>query len=364
MRLTPALVWTLEDGGAEPLPLDRRLLPLLETIAETGSLAAAVAARGLSYRAAWGLLRDYKQKFGVPIVELSRGRGARLAPAGQALLTAQRTAAQRIGRILPALALDLGGRSEERQPLLRLSMAASHDLALASLRDTLPASAGLAVEISFMGSLHALRQLDAGQVDVAGFHVPLDAHPGDASTPFRRYLRARRDRLVGLFEREQGLMLRPGNPARVRSFRDIARKGLRFVNRQRGSGTRLLIDRLIAAAGLEPATLAGYTTEEFTHPAVAAMVASGAADAGFGLRAAAVEQRLAFVPLVRERYYLAVRASALTTPAVRRLLGELRGERFARIVDRLPGYRRMAASAPFGLDALDIQRDHAAGALR
>lgn len=353
MHLTPELVWTLEGCGAEALPLDRRLLPLLEAIAETGSLAAAVAARGVSYRAAWGLLRDYEQKLGVPIVELSRGRGAHLAAGGEALVTAQRTAAQRLGRILPALALDLG-RSEARAPLLRLTMAASHDLALAALRDSLSAADGLTLEISFMGSLHALRQLDAGQVDIAGFHVPLDTRVGDAIAPFRRYLRARRDRLLGLFEREQGLMLPPGNPARVRSFRDIAHKRLRFVNRQRGSGTRLLIDRLIAAAGLEPTALAGYATEEFTHPAVAAMVASSAADAGFGLRAAAVEHGLAFVPLVRERYYLAVHASVLGAPAVRHLLGTLRGERFARIVDRLPGYRRMAARMPVGVDALDV----------
>jgi putative molybdopterin biosynthesis protein len=350
MKVTPTLRWTLAGNGVEAHPLDPRLLPLLEAIAGTGSLAAAVAARGLSYRAAWGLLREYEKKLGTPVVELARGRGARLATAGEALVAAQRTAARRFERALSRLALDLG-RAEQRGPPLRLTMAASNDLALASLRDALPA-AGLALELSFMGSLHALRQFAEGRTELAGFHVPLDPRSTETAAPFRRYLRVRRDRLVPLFEREQGLILPRGNPARVRSFRDIGRKGLRFVNRQRGSGTRLLIDRLIASAGLSAATLAGYASEEFTHPAVAATVASGAADAGFGLRAAAIEQGLAFVPLARERYYLAVRASALASPAFGRLLAALRGPLFARIVDPLPGYRRLASIAPVGIDVL------------
>ncbi len=109
-------------------------------------------------------------------------------------------------------------------------------------------------------------------------------------------------------DREQGLILARGNPAQVRHLRDVADRRLRFVNRQRGSGTRLLIDRMIADERIDVSTLEGFGNEEFTHPAVAATVASGGADAGFGLRAAAAEYGLAFVPLVRERYYLALRA--------------------------------------------------------
>ena len=349
MRLAPVLSWTLGDDPAEAL--DERLQPLLEAVAQTGSLAAAVAQHRLSYRAAWGLLRDYERKLGVPLVELERGRGARLAPAGETMLAARRAAAQRLARVLPALAVDLRGRAEARQAALRLSIAASHDLALASIRDALPAAAGLTLDIAFMGSLHALQQFDLGQVDLAGFHVPAGG-PRGGNLAFRRHLRVRRDRLIRLFEREQGLMLPRGNPAHVRSFRDIARRRLRFVNRQHGSGTRLLIDRLLAAARLDPAALPGYATEEFTHAAVAATVASGAADVGFGLRAAAAAHGLAFVQLSRERYYLAARAAALPTPEIERLLAALRGQPFARIVDRLPGYRRAGSGAVLSVEAL------------
>ena len=159
-------------------------------------------------------------------------------------------------------------------------------------------------------------------------------------------------RLVRFVDRDQGLILPRGNPAGIRSLRDVAANGMRFINRQRGSGTRLLIDQMIADEGIDPRSLDGYGKEEFTHPAVAATVASGGADAGIGLRAAAAEYDLAFVPLVRERYFLAVRVKDLESPAVVRLLEVLRSPAIrARCAQppRLPrdgrGDRRDAGSA-------------------
>jgi len=352
MRVVPTLSWALADSAEA---LDARLVPLLAAIRTKASLAAAVSDRGMSYRAAWGLLRDYQHKLGTPLVELERGRGARLAPAGEKLLTGHRAATQRLERILPALAIELGSpaRREVGLRVARLTVAASHDLMLAALRDALPAAAGLSLDLAFMGSLHALQQFAESRTDLAGFHVSIGVQAAGELAPFRRLLRVRRDRLIRVVDREQGFILPRGNPARVHGFRDVERKRLRFVNRQRGSGTRLLIDRLIANEGLEASSLVGYANEEFTHAAVAATVASGAADAGFGLRAAAAEYGLAFVPRVRERYYLAVRASALATPAVLRLIDALQGPVFARVADTLPGYRREAAGTVVGVEALD-----------
>jgi molybdate transport repressor ModE-like protein len=353
MRVVPTLSWTLVDPAEA---LDARLIPLLGAIRAKASLAAAVADRGLSYRAAWGLLRDYQRKLGTPLVVLERGRGARLAPAGEKLLAGHRAAARRLERVLMALAVDLGPPAGRELGIraARLAVAASHDLVLAALRDALPAAASLSLDLAFMGSLHALQQFAEGRTDLAGFHVPIGVHAAGELAPFRRLLRVRRDRLIRVVDRDQGFMLPRGNPARVHGFSDLARKRLRFVNRQRGSGTRLLIDRLIADEGFEASALVGYANEEFTHPAVAATVASGAADAGFGLRAAAAEYGLAFVPRVRERYYLAVRASALATPAVVRLIEVLQGPILARVAGTLPGYRREAAGTVVGVEALDV----------
>jgi len=352
MKLVPALRWRLLGDADEAL--DDRLLPLLDSIATTGSLAAAVAAGGISYRAAWGLLRDHHRKLGAPLVLLERGRGASLTATGAQLLRAQQAAAQRLARILPGLAVDLGPaqRRAEQRPALRLRVAASHDLALAALSGMLQESAGIALELAVMGSLHALREFGEGRADVAGFHVPLDEHATADRAPFLRWLRARRDKLVRFVDREQGLILARGNPAHVRNLRDVAERHLRFVNRQRGSGTRLLIDRMLAAERIEPSALEGFGNEEFTHPAVAATVASGGADAGFGLRAAAAEYGLAFVPLVRERYFLAVRAKDTVKPPFLCLLDALRSPAFARRVRRLPGYDCAGAGSISDLVAL------------
>jgi molybdate-binding protein len=223
---------------------------------------------------------------------------------------------------------------------------------LAALRDALPAAGALELELSFMGSLLALQAFAQGNADMAGFHVPTGVRAAKERAPFLRWLSARRDRLIRFVDRDQGLILPRGNPGRVKSFRDIAAKELRFVNRQRGSGTRLLIERRVADEGIEPEALAGYANEEFTHAAVAATVASGGADAGFGLRAAAAEYGLAFVPLVRERYFLAVRAADVERPAVARLIDTLRNPLFARLAARLPGYRPTAAGSLVGVETL------------
>ncbi|HXX83683.1 MAG TPA: substrate-binding domain-containing protein [Casimicrobiaceae bacterium] len=346
MHLVPELSW--RAVGGEGASLDERLLPLLEAIAATGSLSAAVTACGISYRAAWGLLRDHERALGTPFAQLERGRGAQLAPAGARLLRAKRRAERQLAQLLPRFAVELDASTAQGE---RLAVCASHDLALTALRDIAPEAAGIALDISFMGSLSALQQFAEGRASVAGFHI---VRRGDAReiAPFRRWLNPRRDRLIRFVDREQGLLLPRGNPARVRSLKDIARKGLRFVNRQAGSGTRLLIERIAAREGIPPETLVGFAREEFTHAAVAATVASGAADVGFGLRAAAAEHGLAFVLAVRERYYLVTRAANVNTEPIRKLLQLLRGNEFARLVRALPGYAPRRSGTLAGIDAL------------
>lgn len=352
MRIVPQLAWKL--AGDEGRPLDPRLVALLEGVATGHSLTAAVSACRISYRAAWGLLREYQQVFATSLVTLERGRGAALTPAGRHVVDMNRAAAQRLKRILPALEFEIGSASEPgaHPAYIELTMAASHDVALAALANTLPALAALDLDVSFMGSLPALAEFAEGRVTLAGFHLPVTRAGVAELKPFMRYLRIRRDRLIRVVDREQGLILPRDNPAGVKRFRDIAALGLRFINRQRGSGTRLLIDRLIAGEKLKPSDLRGYAREEFTHPAVAATVASGGADAGFGLRAAAAEFRLAFVPLLWERYFVAVRVRDLATPAVVRFLAALRSRSFGDLARRLPGYRSAKAGSVTGIDAL------------
>ena len=139
--------------------------------------------------------------------------------------------------------------------------------------------------------------------------------------------------------RTQGLILPRGNPAGVRSLADVAAKRLRFVNRQPGSGTRIALERLVAREGIDPGAIAGWTHEEFTHAAVAATIAAGEAEAGFGIRAAAAQLGLAFVPLVDERYAFACRRRELADPRIRAFRGLIASPAVAKVVAPLPGYR-------------------------
>ena len=134
-----------------------------------------------------------------------------------------------------------------------------------------------------------------------------------------------------------------GNPEGIESISDLAEKRVRFVNRQLSSGTRLIFDHLLEQAGIAVDQIQGYTTEEFTHLAVAAIVASGAADAGFGIEAAAHRFGLYFMPMVRENYWFALNREALNLPAVADLLRLLRSPEFHDPVAALPGYDPRAA---------------------
>ena len=189
MRIIPTLSWRLDTDSSDAI--DGRLLPLLEAIAASGSLAAAVVDCGMSYRAAWGLLREYQRKLDIPLVRLERGRGARLAPAGERFVLAHRVATRRLVRVHAGLSAELGTAAvaRSRLPMAKLRVAASHDLALVSLRDELPEAARLRLGISFMGSLNALQEFGEGKAEMAvnyslepweidaGFILTCQAHP-------------------------------------------------------------------------------------------------------------------------------------------------------------------------------------------
>jgi molybdate-binding protein len=148
------------------------------------------------------------------------------------------------------------------------------------------------------------------------------------------------------------LIVARGNPKKLSSLADVARRHARFVNRQKGSGTRMLTDRLLAESGIAPARLRGYATEEYTHAAVAATIAAGRADAGFGVRAAAAQLDLGFVPVVRERYWLAISVTASRSATGRGLLEALGGKTLARLARGMPGYQLGGAGEIVPLDEL------------
>ncbi|HEX9179932.1 MAG TPA: substrate-binding domain-containing protein [Burkholderiales bacterium] len=336
MALALEYRWRLTDHPGEgPEPA---LFALLEAVAATGSLRQAALAAGLSYRHAWGLVGRWSAAMGHPLLNMERGRGASLAPLGEKLLEIESRARTRLGPHLAALAREATQALAELAPPPNrtLRIEASHDLALEGLRRLTAQAAPL--DLQFRGSLEALGAFAAGRCDLAGFHVPEPDIALGLAPQFRPALRDPAVRLIRVVDRVQGIMVRSADARRIRRLQDLARPGVRFVNRQRGSGTRLLLDLLLPAAGISAQSVAGYETEEFTHAAVAATVASGMADAGFGVKAAASQARLAFIPVAREHYFLACRETLLRGEPGRALLKLLLGRGFRNLVATLPGY--------------------------
>lgn len=338
MNLHFEICWRHGQNGQEFEP---QLFALLEEIAASGSLQVAARECGVSYRYAWGLMRKWEQLLKQPLADLQRGRGAKLTALGAKLLWAQHRVQARLAPDLESLASELGTEiartvADKGTPALRAF--ASHGLALGVLREMVNEAGALHLDLQFRGSLESLRLYRAGKCDVAGFHLPEGALGRRLAPRYRRHLDPQGDALVHVVRRQQGFITAPGNPKKIASVRDLTRKGVRFVNRQPSAGTRLIFDLLLEDTAVEADRIHGYATEEFTHMAVAAMVASGAADAGFGIKAAAAQFGLGFVPVTEENYLFAVRRQALNTPAMVEVLRILRSRDYQKRVAALPGY--------------------------
>lgn len=329
--------WQLQPGGAQAV--EPTLFRVLYAVHSAGSLAGAARTTQLSYRHVWGLVGKWERMFGKPLVKLSRGRGAALTEFGLKLLWAEQLVQARLAPELESV-----GHEIERalSPVIeagsnRLVVCASHDLALAQLRDLLAHGDSLKLDLRFLGSLDSLAALSKGHCSMAGFHFA-EGMEQAAAAAFRRYLKPRQHTLVGLATRTQGLMVAKSNPKAIHDLSDLARKGVRLINRQRNSGSRIEFDELLSGAGIDPAAIDGYHTEEFTHLAVAATIAGGMADAGYGIRAAAAHYGLDFIPLLTERYYLACRGNSMGEPLLAKFIELLQGTQLRKILSALPGY--------------------------
>jgi putative molybdopterin biosynthesis protein len=213
----------------------------------------------------------------------------------------------------------------------------SHDLTLDLISQEL-AQRGARLTSANLGSQGGLIALSRGEAHLAGSHL-LDPDSGEFNLSYiRRYLPNMAVTVVALVFRQQGLMVAPGNPKAIQSLGDLIRPEVSFINRQRGSGTRLLLDHHLGELGLDRGRVQGYAREEFTHMMIAAAVASGRADCGLGIEAAAEALGLDFIPLMQERYDLVIPKQHYESPLLAPLLELLHDERFQGLVSGLKGY--------------------------
>jgi molybdate transport repressor ModE-like protein len=335
VRLSPQWQIGPADAGLVADPL----LALLDAVHDSGGIAQAARELGWSYRHAWGLLRQGEALLGQSLLERGRGRGSQLTDTARRLVWAQARVNARLQPLLESLASEIEadlGRVARRTPT-GPRLHASHGFAVAALRELLLARR-FELEWRYRSSLEAVAALAQGDCDLAGFHVPIGEFQAAAAQRYRPWLQPRQHRVVHLAVRTQGLFVASGNPHRIRGLADVARRGLRFVNRPEGSGTRVLTDLLLQREGIAPAQLSGHGDTELTHAAVAAYVASGMADVGLGVETAARRFGLHFIPLLKERYFFALTAQGVEDERLQPFLAVLRSAAYRSRVAALPGY--------------------------
>jgi len=315
------------------------LAALLNAVAETGSLQGGAERTGRSYRGAWGRIKEAESLLGCPLVDKTKGHGSVLTAAGLGVASLVQKIEARVQALVQRELSDLDRELREclRLGEPRLRIACSHDLVMQQCisEGRLPF-----LDARFMGSPKAVTALWEGRAELAGFHVP-DGLPMelftkrslDGDPPL--YLRP-------LLRREQGLVVARGNPLGIRGIHDLARQSVRFINRQRGSGTRVWFDYLLRENGINPSSIRGYPVEEFTHFAVVAAVAAGAVDVAFALKATAIALGLDFLPLGHETYYLCAPREAFADPRCDELVFRVRDSLAGQ-----PGY-----SMPMGDDLM------------
>ena len=215
----------------------------------------------------------------------------------------------------------------------------SHDLTLDLLHDFLKKSSpAYPLASTHVGSLGGIMAVRDDMTHLAGSHL-LDPQTGEYNiSSINRYLGEKDVTLINLVYREQGFMIRPGNPKNIRGVADLMNMDVQFINRQAGSGTRVLLDYELEKAGLDAGEIQGYEYEEYTHMSVAVSVLSGKADAGLGILAAARALDLDFIPVTEERYDLIIPRQFLQLPGMKKILEIINSASFQKAVDGMGGY--------------------------
>jgi molybdate transport repressor ModE-like protein len=274
---------------------------LLRSIEQGRTLAAAAKDLNLSYRTVWNELKEAEQELGCQFLERIKGHGSKVTAAGKLLIHSLDRLDLQLSHETQRLAADIGEKlaGHLHKSFQKYIFCTSSDPLIEEISTKFDE-----IEFETMGSGHALDRLLEGKAAIAGFHV---SDPHEIKV-IEDHLHRRGLIMLPLMQRVQGLMLAKRNPLKIKSLRDLSRPEVRFINRQKGAGTRLLLDRLLERAGLKTKQIKGYAHEEFTHTAIATSIIAGHADAGMGLQFTAKEFGLGFIPLETEIFYLAMDA--------------------------------------------------------
>lgn len=295
-----------------------RIAHLLGEVHQGKTIQAAADALGMSYRSLWNHVKEAEKILNTPLLIGTKGHGSVLSPSAELVLQMVSEVEGRFGAISQSEADRIAGRLSEliHPKAFHWVFSSSSDPVIERALD-----GKSDIDYRTMGSGQALDQLLAGDADIAGFHLP----NSESLAGVQSHLKQSGLAIYPLMRRTQGLIVQKGNPLRIKTLHDLARPEVRFINRQKGAGTRLLLDTLMQKEGMARESIRGYRHEEFTHTAVATAILADAADVGLGLRYVAAQFHLDFIPIEEEIFYLAMKPKLHANKEIQRVIREIKG---------------------------------------
>jgi len=299
---------------------------ILQRVDQGHTLTYAADDLNISYRTLWNELKEAEKKLNCKLLNRIRGHGSKVTANGYLLINTLEKLAQ--------LSTEMQGLADNisNQLTIHTKIAPKQFIFCCSSDPLIEQICPQFVEIELqtMGSGNALTHLIEGKAQIAGFHIS----DRQEMTGIGEHIKLHNLEMMPLMQRVQGLILVKGNLLRITTVRDLARPEVRFINRHKGSWTRLLLDRLLTKEGLKAKQIRGYDQEEFTHNAIATSILAGQTDAGIGLQYVAKKFNLDFIPLKIETFYLAMKSELIEHEEILALTKNIRN-----VSKKTPGYK-------------------------
>jgi putative molybdopterin biosynthesis protein len=327
IQIRPTLVFGAKKAKDQPVVDLVWLTTLLKDIEQGKTLMSACKKMGLSYRNVWQKLNEVEQALGFKLIDRVRGHGSQLSEYARYLIQFIDDFDQK------TLRLGQTSLSHLEEGFAQFRVKAKKQWRLASSSDPVIQKSVIHIggfELITAGSGEALERLLNYEVDIAGFHI---SDPQSSQIISKR-LQKEGMHIFPVMKRIQGLMVAKGNPHNITSPKDLLRSKIRFINRQKGSGTRLLLDTILSKEGIDPSVIKGYENEEFTHSAIATSILAKKADAGMGVKSIAIENGLDFIQLKDEIFFLAMGEELSTNKDLAKLIRKIRT-----LSGETPGYK-------------------------
>jgi molybdate transport repressor ModE-like protein len=305
------------------------LTSLLKDIDQGKTLVSACKKAGLSYRNVWQKVNEVETALGFKLMERVRGHGSQLSEYAKYLIQFTEDFDDKTRRLGQTSLAHL----EEGFALFRDKTEKRWRFASSSDPIIQAAVTGFdKFDLSTAGSGEALERLFNYEVDIAGYHVSETL----ASKTIAKRLHKEGMQIFPVMKRVQGLMIAKGNPQNITGIKDLLRPSIRFINRQKSSGTRLLLDTVLNKEGIDPKKVKGYEHEEFTHTAIATSILAKKADVGVGVKSIAMENGLDFIQLKDELFFLAMSDELALNKDVAKLIRKIR-----QLSSEIPGYKSL-----------------------